>query len=514
MKTDRLFRSLIWPLIAPTFLGLLVLPLASGPARGAVPDEPAAATVPDFEETWQSVYIGGSRVGFGRTTTEKKERGGRPVIATDAEMSLSIVRFGQSAKTKMRTRTLETLAGDLLEFDFELLNPPAASTRKTGRVDQGRLLIETETAGKTTPSEMPWDGSLKAPGYQDRMLKQNPLKPGEARTIRTFDPQFGKTDVKLEARGDEETTLLDGTKKKLRKVTITLSSMPGIALDEYLDAKGEALISKSILGMVIHKVSKEEALKALTGEETDLAVSTLVKTAPLVRPTDTKRVRYRLTIPGEDPAKIVAVGPTQTIQRAGPNAVDLTVTAITPPGNAPAGAAAPAREFLDPNEYIQSDDRRVRALADEAAAGESDPWATTRKMEQWVHKNLKEKNFSTLLASAAEVARDLQGDCTEHAVLLAAMARAKGIPSRVAIGLVYVGSRSSFGGHMWTEVLIGGTWVPLDATLGQGGIAADHIKFADSSFGDKGIVSPLTTFLPLVSVLGKLQIEIREVEHR
>ena len=41
-------------------------------------------------------------------------------------------------------------------------------------------------------------------------------------------------------------------------------------------------------------------------------------------------------------------------------------------------------------------------------------------------------------ATAAEVARSREGDCTEHAVLLAALARARGIPARVAMGLVYV----------------------------------------------------------------------------
>jgi transglutaminase/protease-like cytokinesis protein 3 len=118
-----------------------------------------------------------------------------------------------------------------------------------------------------------------------------------------------------------------------------------------------------------------------------------------------------------------------------------------------------------------------------------------------------------LLASAAEVAKDLSGDCTEHAVLLAAMCRARGIPARVAVGLVYVPEPSSFGGHMWTEVFVRGKWIPLDATLGKGGIAADHIKFADSSFSDDGDSTPLTAFLPMVSVLSKLKIEVREVKH-
>ena len=91
------------------------------------------------------------------------------------------------------------------------------------------------------------------------------------------------------------------------------------------------------------------------------------------------------------------------------------------------------------------------------------------------------KNFSQAFATAAEVARSLEGDCTEHAVLLAALCRARKIPARVAFGLVYYPPQKGFAYHMWNEVWIADRWVPLDATLGLGGIGADHIKLGDSN---------------------------------
>lgn len=498
--------------------GFGVVLLFALPAITRAVDEKAPAsstTKTDFEETWQAVYIGGSRVGYVRSTTERKSQEGRDLIFTDSEMSIAITRFGQAVKTKARTRAEETPEGDLLRFDFELLNPPASATRSAGRVDDKQLVIDSEVGGKKSQNRIDWDGSLKAPGYQDRLLRENPLKPGEKRTLRTFDPQIGKESVvTLQARGEEEVALLDGKKRKLLRVSIASSATPGIPLDEWLDAGGEALVTRSLLGMAIYKVSKEEALKALSGEEVDLAIGTLVKTAKIDRARETRRVVYRLTIPGEDPARVIVSGSTQKIEPLGPGIIDLTVTAISPPA-APSTDAQPAgKEFLEPNTYLQSDDARVRNCADKAVGSETDPWKAACLMERWVHTNLKEKNFSTLLASAAEVARDLQGDCTEHAVLLAAMARAKKIPSRVAVGLVYVDRLSSFGGHMWTEVFINGVWVPLDATLGEAGIAAEHIKFADSSFSETGAVAPLSAFVPLVGVLGKLQIDVREAGYK
>jgi transglutaminase-like putative cysteine protease len=168
-------------------------------------------------------------------------------------------------------------------------------------------------------------------------------------------------------------------------------------------------------------------------------------------------------------------------------------------------------EYLKPTRLLQSDDIRVQDLARQGAAGETDPAKAAFRLESHVNQKLKSKNFSTALASAAEVAASLEGDCTEHAMLLAAMLRAREIPSRIAVGLVYVESAQAFGGHMWTEAYLNGAWVPLDATLGQGGIGGGHIKLAESSMADDAPVL-VTAFLPLMEVLGKMKIEVLKAE--
>lgn len=493
--------------------------LGSVTGRLAADDQPVAASsaeLKDFEETWQVIYIGKSRIGFSRSSSGRLERGGSDIIVTDSEISMTISRFNQSLKTKAIAHSEETPDGELVSFRFEMQNPPAAPTRSSGRVEGENLFLTTETNGKPTTKELKWDKTIKSPVYQDRLLRENPLKPGEKRVLQSFDPQFGKRNtVTLTAGAIEVVPLLNGKSQKLLAVAISQSVAPMIITTEYLDDKGVALKSAvSLANMVTYTVSKEEALKALTGEEVDLAIATLVKAGNIERASETREVVYRVSIPGEDPEKILSQGPTQSIERVSPHSVDLTVRAIAPGADAEAKTSQqPGPEYLTSNDYIQSDDNRVQKHATDAVKDEADPWKQAQLMERWVSDNLKQKNFSTLLASAAEVAKDLSGDCTEHAVLLAAMCRARGIPSRVVVGLVYVRSLASFGGHMWTEVFVRGQWVPLDATLGRGGIAADHIKFADSSFADDGDSAPLTAFLPLVSVLGKLKIEVRSVKY-
>ena len=62
---------------------------------------------------------------------------------------------------------------------------------------------------------------------------------------------------------------------------------------------------------------------------------------------------------------------------------------------------------------------------------------------------------------------------------------------------------------MWNEVWTGDRWVPLDATLGRGGIGAAHLKLADSNL--KG-ASGFGTFLPVAQVMGQLEVELAEVD--
>jgi transglutaminase-like putative cysteine protease len=122
-------------------------------------------------------------------------------------------------------------------------------------------------------------------------------------------------------------------------------------------------------------------------------------------------------------------------------------------------------------------------------------------VEGWVKTNMKAFEFSQAMATADNVAKTLSGDCTEYAMLAAAMCRAVGVPSRTALGLVYApgkGGKPFLAYHMWFEVYAGGQWVSLDATLGMGGVGPGHVKIADHSWHDEKSFAPL---LPVLRTL-------------
>ncbi len=507
-------------------LGLLLLVLGTGtgllradeaPASKPATDTAAKSANPPASSTserWQVIFMGKSRVGYSRSSIETVERDGQPQRIAEAEAVLVINRFGQSIKMKTLFQTRETLEGQIQGFTFELHNPPSAVNRTTGVVQGEKVLLETEIDGTVSKAEKAWDPAIRGLAWQELDLKQNPIQAGETRKYTTYDPQFAKADVVTMKAGKLTPTKLLGTaEQELLPVSVAHSVFPAVQSMEYLDATGESRKSTmSLLSTTAYTVTKEEALKSLSGGEVDLGISTLVKLPqPLAKAQSTRKVVYKLTTEGVDPLTILKAGPPQSVERLSDDSVKITVVSLREPPAAPAAVEAPAAEYLDANSFLQTADKRVVEFANTAAGTETDPWKIAQAMEKWVAQNLKKKNFSTLLASAGEVARTLSGDCTEHAVLLAAMARVKQIPSRCVVGLVYVPRLNAFGGHMWTEVWISGTWMPLDATLGLGYVAGEHIKFGESSFAGVGN-APLSEFVSMAIVLGSMQLEVLEAE--
>ena len=142
-------------------------------------------------------------------------------------------------------------------------------------------------------------------------------------------------------------------------------------------------------------------------------------------------------------------------------------------------------------------------LARRAAGNAKDAAEAARQIEKFVSLYIHQKSLSVGYASAGEVAVSREGDCTEHAVLTAAMCRAAGIPAQVVVGVLYTdefgGVADIFVGHAWTQAYIGGKWIGLDATRAPNGYDARHIALS------VGNGNP-AEFFGLVSLLGQFTI--------
>jgi hypothetical protein len=184
----------------------------------------------------------------------------------------------------------------------------------------------------------------------------------------------------------------------------------------------------------------------------------------------------------------------QSVARDGPRTV---VTVCARCGDEPAPSAAELERYRAPNLWVQSDAAEIRTFA--ARATGRSVHARSAKLAALVRRHVDGRLVSLGYADALQTLRSRDGDCTEFAVLLAAALRARGIPARVAFGLVYSsrfsGRRDVFSPHAWVQAWDGARWRSYDAALE--GFDATHVVVALGS-GDPDEVA--TALLQLAHV--------------
>lgn len=91
------------------------------------------------------------------------------------------------------------------------------------------------------------------------------------------------------------------------------------------------------------------------------------------------------------------------------------------------------------------------------------------QLEAYVSNYIDKPTYVNGFNIASVVASERSGDCTEYAVLLAALSRSMELPARVIIGTVIVEEKEKLSafGHAWVEVWHSEKWNILDAALHQ-----------------------------------------------
>ncbi len=492
-----------------------VSPPVSQPTLPAVsPDSspPVAAAANGDRETWDVYTIKGVRVGYGHGTLRHATKDGRDVVLGTGFIHMDVKRFGQPTVEDIKYCSTETPDGQLLNFQSEN-RLGATPLWCSGQVRGDRLEIRTSTSGKPLSASIPWSADYGGFFAVEESLLRQPMKPGEKRTVYALDISNLAIPTDLTARGPERVKLLAGSSDLLR-VDLVLRWPGGRTMQGALwtDRSGEVLKDRlDAMEIETFRVSKEVALAEI-GSRLDLGDDALVKVdRPLPEAHQRSQIRYRVELAGGDPARYFVSGPSQRVKSMGPHTAEITVYAIRPgreDGNRQAAADPPGLAALQPNNFIQSDDAKIVADAKEAAGGQTDSWKVAVALEQYVYRVVK-PDFNAAFATASDVARSRKGDCKGHAVYLAALARARGIPARVASGLVYVEGARAFGDHMWTEVYVGNRWIPLDGMLGKGGIGAGHLKLGQSTLEG---VSAFGDFTSEAETADRLKIEVLDAQ--
>jgi hypothetical protein len=131
---------------------------------------------------------------------------------------------------------------------------------------------------------------------------------------------------------------------------------------------------------------------------------------------------------------------------------------------------------------------------------------TARRIRGYVSDSFDYRLGATLFGTSREALRDLRGDCSEAAVLTAALLRAAGIPARVVLGFATL-NRGVWIGHAWAEAFVGGAWVGVDAALREFPAGAGRVALLRLS-GAKDMKTEATNLM--LRMLANLDIQILE----
>lgn len=153
-------------------------------------------------------------------------------------------------------------------------------------------------------------------------------------------------------------------------------------------------------------------------------------------------------------------------------------------------------------------------LADDLKNGEVTRRGAMNRLTRFVTGHMNEVASYAGYATAAEAFNSAEGDCTEHALLLAALARRAGIPSRIAMGVAYnndrfLGRRFVFVPHMWVQAWTGARWESFDSALGD--FNAGYITLGLSQ-GEQSTYLAMNSALLEAEVLSAVQLRSRPTE--
>ena len=458
-----------------------------------------------LEENWDILRMAGAHVGYVHSQTRSIDAL-HPIIETALSTEMSLGRMGTTITVKSMALYREDLDGRLISVRSTM---DMSSIKKVSEavVKNDRMEISTQMMGQAHTTEIPWDSSVLGPHAQTLLLRQTELKPGAKASFKMFEAEMQKIVTMSVEILEQEEIEIHGKARTLWRGTMQMDILPGVVISAWLDDKGDVIrsITPIMGGLETLRATREQALK--TGDApADIMLALAIKSnVPIENPYQTKEALFRIEGDIEDLKRLALTDRRQTIEKEMPDGLLLRIHAV---GDAPEPAAEqPGPEHLASSPYIQMDDPQIVQLARSAAGDAKTSWDKAKRLEAWVYKNLHKKNLGVGFASAKEVAKTREGDCTEHAVLLAALLRAEGIPSRVATGLIYW--NGIFGYHMWTEAFLN-DWTALDATLAEDVVDAVHIRFTESALKTG---SPSSTMLSVVPILGKIKLTVEEVKH-
>lgn len=442
-----------------------------------------------YREYWTGVVFNGNKIGFTHLQLRPAaDAPGRFEIESEAVLRLRFLGFEKRVNLRAWDRVRADLTLERFRYRYDL--------------DGSELKVEGESDGRTVRMQVDASGSaeskniaLTEPLYPASAFALLPVMRGlEIGRMHRYSVLHGETQALAQAEQEvlayESSTLFAGTAFRVRTRTLGLETTTWIGMD------GRPVFELALRGVMISALEDEARAKRylvaanLNRDEALLAFS-LLRSPPLE---DSQRIsRLRIEVDGVPPELAPPADGAQACERAG------TRLACSIDRTAPLAAEPPARlaQYLRPSFAVTSADPEIAQLARQLDTGAADAPSRVARILEWIDANIEKAALDVFTAS--DVLRERRAECQGHAYLFAALARAMGLPARVANGIVYSEQYGGFVYHTWNEVhLAGEGWRAVDAIFGQAQADATHLKLIEGE--------TLLDIAPLAGMIGRATI--------
>lgn len=439
-----------------------------------------------FQEQWMGIYLHGEKVGYSsqKLTPFNEEF----QISEEIEMKVNIMGTSKDIFTKTRA----ILDKDMTIVSFSSLLKSDLNIEIDGKVENNNLTITIYTDGRKSVKTIKLK---KRPSLNvslvANLMRGGLLKGGKVK-IPIFDTSvFSIEDIEVEI-SDKEPIMVMGKVQDVYKLT---GNFKNLKFTTWFTEKGEILREESSMGLTLIKETKEEALK-YKKPSIDLIAQVSVP-FNLDLPYDVSYLKVRIS--GIELKGLKLNGGRQTlrddileIRKESLESIDKRLVV-----GMKINSSGYLNKYLSETIFIQSKAPEVISLAKRIISDEKSLLKISELIYSWVYKNIKKIPVISI-PMAVEVLKSRKGDCNEHTTLFTALTRAAGVPTRIAMGLVYVyNNNKAFYYHAWPEVYLR-EWVAIDPTLGQFPADATHIRLITGDFNEQ---------TQLLSIIGKIKLE-------
>ena len=444
---------------------------------------------------WMGLYMGDKKIGYDHEEILPSGTG----FLFKTRMFMRILLLGQEKEITTISDTKTDNNYYLKSVDFSL-KTSGMEIAATGTIDKNTLFLTLKGPGGQTKQKI----HLQEPPVSTDGIVMRIVRDGFSRSeynFHTFDPTIQQEmPVQVRVEG-KETRKIMGSLVDTFKLQVKIKDMIETM---WVTPQGETVEELSPLGFRSVLEPRSIALtKGWGGEPVDLIAATAIKAAglPVTYPAGVQRMDAYVT--GISSTESI---PSSDFQKQEGNLIIVSVPknigTYTLPYKHPSDLKGlSVEEELGSDSLINANNPAIISKAREIIHGETDAKKAAELLNDWVYTHVR-STFTVALPRSIDLLKNPQGDCKAHTILFTALARAIGIPAKMAMGVVLMPD-GYFYYHAWPLIYLNG-WVPVDPTLGEFPADATHIMLASGS---------LNNWMDILGVVGRIKINIMKVNN-